>query len=129
MVKPSAGRPDRIGQLRRDRAAAQALRVVFPEVRELRLELTFENPVSSSPAFQLHVLHPPARAFFEFLCPYADCSGQFDLAKAVAAALADPAHRAEGVLECAGLRARDHGPKRLCQLHLKYIVTARCERC
>ncbi len=101
-------------RLRRDRAAAQALRVAFPAVQHLRLELKFESTTSSTPTLQSHVLHPPARAFFEFPCPYADCDGQFDLTSAVKAALADPAHQAAGVLECAGLRVRDYASKRPC---------------
>src|SRR6266436_4256910 len=111
-------------RLRRDRAAAQALRVAFPAVQHLRLELKFESTTSSTPTLQSHVLHPPARAFFEFPCPYSDCDGQFDLTGAVSAALADPVTQAEGMLECAGLRARDHASKQPCQLHLVYSITA-----
>src|SRR5205807_10286768 len=120
----AAARQERTERLRRDRAAAQALRVAFPAVQHLRLELKFESTTSSTPASQSHLLHPPARAFFEFPCPYADCDGQFDLTSAVNTALADPAHNAEGMLECSGLRAHDYASKRPCQLHLIYAVTA-----
>ncbi len=119
----AAGRERRIDRLRRDRAAAQALRTVFPALQQLRLELTFEG-ASGAPASQSHVLHPPARAFFEFPCPYADCDGLFNLTSAVNAALASATHRAEGVSECFGLRARDHASKQPCQLRLRYTVTA-----
>ncbi len=128
LVSPAAARQERRDRLRRDRAAALALRVVFPAVQQLRLELIFESTSSSTPAPQSHVLHPPARAFFEFPCPYADCDGQFDLTGAVNAALADPEHRAEGVLECSGKRARDFGSKQPCQLRLIYTVTATYQR-
>ena len=124
LVSPAAARLERRDRLRRERAAALALRVVFPAVQQLRLELTFESTTSSTPARQSHVLHPPARAFFEFPCPYADCDGQFDLTGAVNAALADPAHRAEGTVECSGKRARDFSAKQPCQLRLIYDVTA-----
>ena len=120
----AAARQERMDRLRRDRAAAQALRVAFPAVQHLRLELKFESTTSSTPTLQSHVLHPPPRAFFEFPCPYADCDGQFNLTNAVKAALADPAHQAAGVLECSGLRVRDYASKRPCQLHLIYTVTA-----
>jgi len=120
----AAARQERMDRLRRDRAAALALRVAFPAVQHLRLELKFESTTSSTPTLQSHILHPPARAFFEFPCPYADCDGQFDLTSAVKAALADPAHQAAGVLECSGLRVRDYASKRPCQLHLLYTVTA-----
>jgi len=121
---PAATRQGRMDQLRRDRAAALALRVAFPGIQQLRLELKFESTTSSTPASQSHLLHPPARAFFEFPCPYADCDGQFDLTSAVNAALADPARNAAGVLECSGLRAHDYASKRPCQLHLVYAVSA-----
>src|ERR1700719_701096 len=120
----AAARQERMDRLRRDRAAALALRVAFPAVQHLRLELKFESTTSSTPTLQSHVLHPPARAFFEFPCPYADCDGQFNLTDAVKAALADPAHQAAGVLECSGLRVRDYASKRPCRLHLIYTVTA-----
>jgi hypothetical protein len=128
LVSPAAERQERRDRLRRDRSAAVALRVAFPTVRQLRLELQFEGSDSCTPARQLHLLHPPARAFFEFPCPYADCDGQFDLTDAVNAALADPADRAEGALECSGKRARHVGLKQPCQLRLLYTVTATCER-
>jgi len=104
----AAARQERMDRLRRDRAAALALRVAFPTVQHLRLELKFESTTSSTPTLQSHVLHPPARAFFEFPCPYADCDGQFDLTSAVKAALAIRriSSRGTGVLRpaCTGLR-------------------------
>jgi len=119
-----AARQERIDRLRRDRAAAVALRVAFPAVQHLRLELKFESSSAKAPTLQSHVLHPPAQAFFDFPCPYADCDGHFDLTGAVNAALADPAHHAAGMLECAGLRPGDFASKQPCQLHLIYKVTA-----
>src|SRR6185437_14292108 len=101
--------------------AALSLRASYPAVQQVRLELQFEG-LSNVPAAQSHVLHPPAQAFFDFPCPYADCDGHFDLTAAVNVALADPAHRAAGVLECPGLRPRDWASKQPCQLHLIYKV-------
>jgi hypothetical protein len=114
----------RADQLRRDRAASQSVRVAFPAVQELRLELKFVGSTTNAPGSQSHVLHPPARAFFTFPCPYANCDGQYDLTEAVNAALHDTAHRAEGVLECSGLRAQKYDSKQPCLLHLAYTVTA-----
>jgi len=116
----------RVERLRRDRAAAAALRVALPAVQLLHLELKFEG-CTNAPTSQSHLLHPPARAFFVFPCPYADCDGQFDLNSAVHAALADPAHRAEGMLECSGARAGERATRHPCQLRLKYKVTATCQ--
>jgi hypothetical protein len=124
----AAARQERRDRLRRDRAAAVALRVAFPAVQHLRLELKFESSSAKAPTLQSHVLHPPAQAFFEFACPYADCDGLFDLTGAVNAALGDPADRAAGELECSGLRPRDCASKQPCQLHLIYKVTATYHR-
>lgn len=116
----------RTERLRRDRAAALALRVALPDVQLLRVELNFAG-FANTPTAQSHLLHPPARAFFIFPCPFADCDGEFDLNSAVHAALADPAHRTEGTLECSGLRTRDRALRQPCQLHLNYTVTATCQ--
>ncbi|MGH8259505.1 MAG: hypothetical protein ACREUG_07425 [Steroidobacteraceae bacterium] len=118
-------RQDRQERLRRDRAVAQALRVVHPEIGQLRLELRFESASPNTPALQVHELHPAARAFFRFPCPYADCTGQFDLTSAVDAALASPAHRAEGLIECTGVRPSDHASKQPCHLHLRHTIVAK----
>lgn len=111
-------------RMRRDRASAATLRAAFPNVELLRLELSF-RAAANAPTAQSHLLHPPARAFFRFPCPYADCDGQFDLASAVQAALADPAHQTQGRLECAGTRNHSDS-RRPCQLQLDYTVTATC---
>ena len=111
-------------QLRRDRAAAQVMRAAFPALEHLRIELRFQGSGASAPTSQSHMLYPPARAFFEYPCPYSDCDGQFDLSGAVRAASADATRRAEGVLECSGSRGRDHASRGRCQLQLVYVVVA-----
>jgi hypothetical protein len=126
---PSAAtRQERRDQLRRDRATAPVLRAAFPTIKQLRIELTFEGPNSSTPTPQSHLLYPPAPAFFGYACPYSDCDGQFNLGDAVKAALADATHRAEGQLECRGSRVGDHASKRPCLLRLVYEVTATFQR-
>ena len=124
VAPPAAMRQERMDQFRRDRATAPVLRATFPMVEQLRIELKFEAPSSSAPTPQSHVLYPPARAFFEYPCPYWDCDGQFDLGGAVRAALADATHRAEGVVECQGSRIGDRASKRPCLLRLSYEVSA-----
>ena len=116
-------RRGRMDQLRHDWAAARVLRAAFPEVQQLRIELKFAEPGSTAPTPQSHVLYPPARAFFEYPCPYSDCSGQFDLAAAVTAAISNETHQAEGALECGGSRGGDHS-RRACLLRVVYEVTA-----
>jgi hypothetical protein len=125
---PAAVRQERIDRLRRDRAAALQLRVAFPTIQQLRLELKFEGATANTPASQSHLLYPPARAFFEFPCPYADCDGQFDLTSVVNAALADRTREAEGMLECSGQRPHQNTSRKACQLHLIYSVTATYQR-
>src|SRR6201998_1631509 len=127
LVSPAAERQERRDRLRRDRAAALALREVFPAVQQLRLELLFQGSTSNNPAPQSHTLHAPARAFFEFPCPYADCDGHFDLAAAVKTVICDPTRRAAGELRCSGMRAVQVGGKTPCQLLLGYTVTATFE--
>lgn len=114
----------RMDQLRSDRAAAASLRVAFPAIQQLRVELKFVSRNANAPGSQSHVLHPPARAFFIYPCPYANCDGQFDLSHAVNAALDEPSLRADGVLECAGLRAQKLDSRHPCQLRVHYTIIA-----
>jgi len=125
-ARSASTRQDRSSQLRRDLQAAPKLSVMFPGIEQLRFELRFEDVGSCTPVSQSHVLHPPARAYFSFPCPYADCDGRFELATAVAAVVGDPSHPVEGVLECAGVRARDFGSKPPCHLRLHFTVIAVC---
>jgi hypothetical protein len=111
-------------RLRRERAAAPQLRAAFPRVQLLRLEMKFEGTTTNIPASQSHMLHPPARAFFEFPCPYADCDGQFDLTGVANRLLADGVSKAEGVLKCQGHRPDKNVTRIPCQLHLNYEFTA-----
>jgi len=121
----SAPTPEsRAERLRRKRAAATALATAYPGVQQLRFELTFEEPGSQAPAAQSHLLYPPARAFFEFPCPHADCDGQFDLTAAVRHTVTDRSHASRGTIACAGSRAFDHPSRRPCGLHLVYAVAA-----
>jgi len=124
---PAVARQEVRERLRRERAAALALRELYPAVRQLRLDLVFQGATANNPAPQSHTLHAPARAFFEFPCPYADCDGHFDLGAAVKAAVSDPTRHAAGELRCSGMRAVRVGGKESCQLLLGYDVTATYE--
>jgi hypothetical protein len=121
-LSAAASRQERADRLRRNWAAAVTMRTAFPAVQQLRLELKFEGATVNPPVGQSHVLHPPARAFFTYPCPHADCDGQFDLTGAVSAALADPSHQAEGTVECSGMRS-----KQPCLLRMVYTVSATCQ--
>jgi hypothetical protein len=110
--------------LRRARAASQPLRVAFPQVERLRIELSFEDRTSSNPAAQVHMLYPPARAFFTYPCPHSDCDGEFQLEGTVRRAVSDSTHTAQGSLLCGGARPGENGSKRPCELRLAYAITA-----
>jgi hypothetical protein len=120
---PAALRQERAERLRRDRAATLTLREAFPAVEQLRLELKFETAAANLPAAQAHVLHPPARAYFAFPCPHADCDGQFDLAGAASDVLTNHAAGAEGVLKCLGQRLDRRASRVPCELHLHYTFS------
>jgi hypothetical protein len=125
-LSAAAAREERAGRLRRDRAAAQTVRSAFPSVQQLRLDMEFEGAGARAniPTAQSHVLHPPARAYFTFACPYADCDGQFDLTEAVNAALADRSRQAEGASQCSGARVGTRASRQPCLLRLVHRITA-----
>ncbi len=123
-LSSAAERQERRDRLRRDRAMALSLRDAYPAVLQLRLELLFRGSALNNPVPQSHTLHAPARAFFAFPCPYADCDGHFDLGAAAKAAVYDSTHRATGELQCSGRRAVRLGDKEPCQLQLSYTITA-----
>ena len=121
---PDAMRQSRGEQLRKARTAAQRLRKAFPSIEQLRIELSFKDASSSTPADQAHVLYPPAPAFFTYRCPNWNCDGEFELDGAAHRAMR-PAHRTEvGSLECRGSRFSEGGSKRPCDLRLNYAITA-----
>jgi hypothetical protein len=121
--KPVALREGRLDKLRRDRAGSPAMRAAFPAVGQLRIKLQFQDSHPSTPAAQLHELYPPARAFFAYACPYANCDGQFDLSAAVSAAIQGELPVSAGVIECGGSRARDHSYRQACLLQLHYEIS------
>lgn len=118
-------RQGRLEDLRRARATAQVLRSAFPQLEQLRIELSFMDASSISPVSQTHTLYPPARAFFIYRCPHSDCDGEFDLAEIVRQAVSDGTHEAHGSLVCAGARPAEKSSKRVCELKLSYTIIAR----
>ena len=127
-ISTESARQQRYDRMRRDRAAAQAMRSAFPAIATLGLQLHFEGPGARVPANQVHTMHPPARAFFQFPCPYADCDGHFNLAEDVRHALATSRKSTAGVLVCSGSRIKDHTGRHPCGLHLHYTITPQYSR-
>jgi hypothetical protein len=121
--------------LRRDqmlfeRSRAVALRTVYPDIAQLRIELVFSDPTANTPSPQLHTLFPAAPAFFRFACPCMDCDGDFDLASAISTALDSPTWRkraaasGSGTLSCDGLRLHDRSGNRSCSMKLHFQLRA-----
>jgi hypothetical protein len=101
--------------------------VAYPEFTSLRLVFDFSDAGPFTPAPQVAVLHPPARAYFAFPCPYADCDGEFDLSGTIAALARDRQASCEGRLNCGGHRNRDEKGRAPCQLTLAYTIEAHRE--
>jgi hypothetical protein len=111
-------------QLRRNRAAAQTLRSTFPLLDHMRIDLVFEDPKGISPARQTHVLHPSARAFFEFPCPYSHCDGKFDLSRSASDAAKRAGAQIAGTLGCSGTRPSYGATRQPCGLMLNYEIAS-----
>ena len=101
------------------------LRSAFPGVERIRVDLTFRDTAAAPPGAQSHVVHPAARAFFEFLCPHADCDGTFDLTAAVDMVMTDASSRVDGTLDCKGMRPRPGLTKGPCGVSVRYTIVAR----
>jgi len=108
---------------RRDRAATAVMSVRFPQFTSLRLDFDFSDGGPFTPAPQVTVMHPPARAFFSFPCPYVDCDGEFDLSAVVATLAQEQDRQCTGELRCCGQRAGNKG-RTPCQLTLAYTIEA-----
>jgi len=120
-VSPEAARNLRLEKQRRNRVAAKELRVQYPQFQTVRVDLVFEDEVSQPPAPQSIVLHPPARAYFVYPCPYTSCSGELDLAANVDHIAEQGKARASGHTRCNGERHGRNG-KGPCDLHIEYSI-------
>ena len=106
---------------RRQRLAAKELRQQFPKIPSLRLDFVFTDQELQSPAPQSVVLHPPARAYFVYPCPYASCTGELDLAANVDDIAEHGKAHAAGHATCNGERQGRTG-KTSCNLHIEYKI-------
>jgi hypothetical protein len=111
-------------QWRLDRAAAPPMHDIFPGVATLSFDLKFEDAASAPPAAQLHIFHPAATAFFEFLCPYTNCSGRFDLGRITQLLVEQSSAGTAGAMECQGTRSRDGVTSPPCGVRLVYVLSA-----
>jgi hypothetical protein len=109
----------------RDRSVARTLRNAFPGVERIRVDLTFRDTAALYPGAQSHAVYPAARAFFEFLCPHADCDGTFDLTAAVRSVITDASAQTDGTLDCKGTRPRPGMAKGPCGVSVRYAIVAK----
>jgi len=103
---------------------APLLRASFPDVRELRIELQFEEEWQWAPSTQVHVMHPPARLALRYACPFPGCTGQFDLEEAVTRLLKDSAKSFSAEMRCIGVRPQKGGTNATCSGNMSLRVTA-----
>jgi len=96
--------------------------VQFPQFASLRLDFEFTDETEQPPAPQSVVLHPPARAYFVYPCPYASCNGEFDLAANVADIAKQGHSEHAGHTKCTGERIRGRQGKTPCDLHIDYSI-------
>jgi hypothetical protein len=116
-------------QMLSERNRSAALRRVYPEVAQLRIELVFSDLGDHTPSPQRHILYPAAPAFFRFACPCADCDADFDLMPVVAKLLDGAAGRkraatVSGQMSCHGVRLRDRAGSNECSMQLKFQLLA-----
>jgi hypothetical protein len=101
-----------------------ALRTAFPGVEELRVELEFIGESGWMPSNQVRILRPAARASFRYPCPFAGCSGWFDLDEPVRRLVERRGSSVASELGCAGVRPRDRATGNACQVQVRYVVKA-----
>lgn len=107
---------------RRERAATQTMKAQYPQFGSLRLVFDFTGAGAFTPAPQVNVMHPPAKAYFAFPCPLADCDGEFDLSSPVTAIAKDGVATIAGHLDCPGQRSVDRTGRAPCGLGLDYRI-------
>jgi hypothetical protein len=122
MVGPEGARNALREKQRKNRMAAKELRVQFPQFASIRLDFAFSDETSQPPAPQSIVLHPPARAYFVYPCPYASCNGEFDLAANVKEIAAEGHAKHAGHTTCKGERVRGRQGKTPCDLQIEYSI-------
>jgi hypothetical protein len=69
-------------------------------------------------------MHPPARAFFQFPCPYAACDGRFDLTPPATLIFSGAAAHESGDLQCTGVRPKGGALKQPCGVQARYTIVA-----
>jgi hypothetical protein len=107
-----------------ERLRAPRLGTLFPALLQLRVELAFHFNEKLPPARQIHILHPPAAAYFRYPCPIYGCNGEFRLDSVMMRFLRE---RRSGMVEqvgCSGVRAQDRITGKSCGTRLEFTLDA-----
>lgn len=104
-----------------ERASAPALRAAFPKVSRLCITFAFDDGSKAAPSGQIHTLHPPSRAYFNFPCPAPGCNGSFELRPVIEKLVSRKQTKASQHLCCTGTRPQPRASEQ-CALHVDYQV-------
>jgi hypothetical protein len=109
-----------------DFTRAQALRDLYPQLAEVRVEFEFQDGTLRAPSPQAFSYFPAARGFFRYACPCHSCSGEFDISTHVAelAAKSGPQRNRRLNLTCPGQRALDINERVACPIGASVRVSA-----
>src|SRR5690348_3026024 len=117
--KQSAARP-----MRTTAPAPPAVRSVFPDVEELRVELEFLSERGWNPSSQVRILRPAAQASFRYPCAFAGCSGSFELSEPIRQLVERRKNLLVASLGCAGVRPSDRATGKTCDAQVRYVIKA-----
>ncbi len=114
-------------QMQLNRRSASSVRQAFPDISLIRIELTFSGGAYRAPSPQIHLLYPAAYAFFRFVCPCAECDGDFNLTSDVTALMTQ---RQAGSLpdgisgsgSCRGVYRRDSTCSEHCGIQVSFRI-------
>lgn len=110
----------------RQYAAAPELKEKFPSIKEVVVELSFNDPEGKvNPSPHKRIFIQDMQAFFEFPCPLRECNnGGYSLSKTIMESLSSRRTELNGKMSCKGKRSRDKAAATCCDLELNYRVTA-----
>jgi hypothetical protein len=114
-------------QLRQELHRALALRDIYPQLAQVRVEFEFQDGGPRTPSPQSFLYFPAAQGFFRYACPCHSCSGELDLSGFIAelAARVGRSPRKSTVqVFCPGERIAELGSRVPCPLTAQVRLTA-----
>jgi|SwirhisoilCB3_FD_contig_31_7613648_length_578_multi_2_in_0_out_0_1 hypothetical protein len=110
--------------MRKGAPAIPAVRTVFPDVEELRVELEFQSERGWNPSNQVRILRPAAQASFRYPCAFAGCTGWVELSEPIRHLVERRKDRVAASLGCAGVRPCDRATGKACDAQIRYVIKA-----